>query len=154
MRRPSTKSTCAERQQPVSDEPTYVMDSGALLAYLRDEEGAATVERICQENRGHVYMHAVNAGEIYYVMQRDHGDDGGRAAIRQIMKMGVVIRDDMDTPFWQDAMHLKATERRVSLADCYFLALTRRLNGIGLTTDHHEMDPLVPLKLCTLQFLR
>lgn len=130
------------------------MDACALLAYLQGEDGGRRVRELCRENLGRVYLHAVNAGEIYYWLRRDHGEEAAQAGLVQLDAMGIITREDLDAAFWQDAMGIKADQRRVSLADCYFLALTRRLDAVGVTTDHHEMDPLVPLNLCPLLFAR
>ena len=139
----------------MSPEPrAYILDSGAVLAYLEDEEGGGAVEQICRENPGRVFMHAINAGEVFYFTRRAYDATVADAVLERVKRIGVAIRDDMDTAFWKDAMCLKADLARISVADCFFLAMTRRLNGIGVTTDHHEMDPLVPLNLCTLHFIR
>jgi PIN domain nuclease of toxin-antitoxin system len=138
----------------MSEPHALVMDSSALLAFFQAEEGGSRVRELCRENLGRVYLHAVNAGEVYYWFRRDHGEDAAQAALEQISAMGIITREDLDPAFWQDAMQIKADARRVSLADCYFLAMTRRLGAMGVTTDHHEMDPLVPLNLCPLLFAR
>lgn len=56
--------------------------------------------------------------------------------------------------FWQDAGRLKAQLMRVSLADCYCLALARRTGGDVPTADHHEFDALVPRGICPIRFIR
>lgn len=43
---------------------------------------------------------------------------------------------------------------RISIADCFCIALTQRLNGEVVTCDHHEFDAIVPLNLCPIQFIR
>ena len=136
------------------ERPVYVLDCCAALAYLEGEEGGDEVGDVCRQNAGRVFMHAVNGGEVYYLTRRSHGIEAADHSVDTLTEMGVLIRDDMDIDFWKDAMSLKADLARISLADCYFLAMTRRLNGIGLTTDHHEMDTLVSLNLCDLQFIR
>jgi predicted nucleic acid-binding protein len=67
---------------------------------------------------------------------------------------GVIVREDMDAAFWQDAARLKAAYRRVSLADCYCLALARRISGEVVTADHHEFDALMPHGICSIRFIR
>jgi predicted nucleic acid-binding protein len=51
------------------------------------------------------------------------------------------------------ALDLKVSAR-ISLADCFGIALARRVGGELVTSDHHEIDPILPLRLCPLQFIR
>jgi predicted nucleic acid-binding protein len=60
----------------------------------------------------------------------------------------------MDSGFWQDAGQLKAIYVHVSLADCYCLALARRLGAELMTPNHHEFDALLPHSLCPVLFIR
>jgi predicted nucleic acid-binding protein len=43
---------------------------------------------------------------------------------------------------------------RISLADCFALALAERVGGTLVTSDHHEFDPIVPLAICPILFIR
>jgi len=67
---------------------------------------------------------------------------------------GVAFSADFDRAFWEDAARIKADYRRVSLADCFGLALARRVGGTFLTTDHHELETIQAAGLCTIQFIR
>ena len=49
---------------------------------------------------------------------------------------------------------MKANLRRVSLADCFAIELTQRMNGVVLTADHHEFDVLAAQSLCRISFIR
>ncbi len=60
----------------------------------------------------------------------------------------------MDTAFWQLAGQLKVNPGKISLADCFALALTIRTGGTLVTADHHEFDVIVPLGLCPILFIR
>lgn len=55
---------------------------------------------------------------------------------------------------WEDAAWIKADYRRVSLADCFGLALARRMRGSFVTTDHHEMEPIKAAGICPVGFIR
>jgi hypothetical protein len=55
---------------------------------------------------------------------------------------------------WRAAGKLKAEWRRVSLADCFALALTIREEGILVTSDHHELDRIAEAKVCPIHFIR
>lgn len=133
---------------------TYVADAGALIAYLRGEPGHDLFEAALRETGGISYAHAANLVEVFYDSFRLGGEDRACELLRDLVDIGVVFREDMDAPFWQDAARIKADYRRVSLADCFGLALARRVEGTFLTTDHHEMDPLAEAGVCDIQFIR
>lgn len=85
------------------------------------------------------------------------GNDSKQDAIALVegfLKLGVILRDDMDTEFWQDAGELKATHKRISLADCCAIALANRLDAELVTSDHHELDALADLGVCKILFFR
>jgi predicted nucleic acid-binding protein len=65
----------------------------------------------------------------------------------------VVERNDIDSLFWRSVGQLKASGR-ISLADCFCIALAQRVAGEVVTSDHHEFDPLVPRGLCPIRFIR
>jgi PIN domain nuclease of toxin-antitoxin system len=130
-----------------------IFDAGALIALLRLEPGALAVRQMLRRNPGRCYIHAVNLYEIYYGFARAAGVPTAQRAVQVVVAAGVMVREDMDTAFWQDAGQIKAAHR-LSIADTFGLALARRMKGEFLTTDHHEMDALVPLGLCPIRFIR
>ncbi len=129
-----------------------VMDSSAMLALLRLEEGASNVEALLTDNECSV--HAVNLCEVYYGFRREKGHEAAEAALDAFALTGLETREDLDPAFWQLAAIYKCDHRRVSLADCFGLALANRMNAEFVTTDHHEIDALVELGLCRVRFIR
>jgi hypothetical protein len=73
--------------------------------------------------------------------------------VQDLYAVRVLPREDMDQPFWQDVGRLKASGR-ISLADCFGIALARRVGGELVSSDHHELDPFLPLGLCRVLFIR
>ena len=59
----------------------------------------------------------------------------------------------MDDDFWRRVGEFKA-RGRISLADCFCLALAERLSGQVVTSDHKEFDPIVPLNIVPILFIR
>src|SRR6266545_1132563 len=112
---------------------TYVFDSCALIAYIRDEEGADKVERLLLDKDSTVMMHAVNTCEIYYDCLRAEGEAHAEQAIDALFAGGMIIREDMDADFWKSAGKLKAGGR-ISLADTFAVALAVR-EGATLVTS-------------------
>ncbi|MEO6725401.1 MAG: hypothetical protein ABIU20_01565, partial [Blastocatellia bacterium] len=82
------------------------------------------------------------------------GETQALKILADLRGLGVIERDDLDLVFWQHTGRLKAIHRRVSLADCCALALTLRLGGELVTSDHHELDPLAAAGLCPIKFFR
>jgi len=133
---------------------TIVFDASALIAFLGMEQGALVVRQTLRDNHGECYIHAVNLCEVYYHELRIRDVPTAERAIQLLETAGISMREDMDATFWQDAGRLKATYVRISLADCFCLALARRVGGEALTADHHEFDALVPHGLCPIHFIR
>jgi predicted nucleic acid-binding protein len=67
---------------------------------------------------------------------------------------GVSARSDIDEDFWKDVGRIKADVARISIADCFAVALARRVGVPVLTSDHHEFDNILERGLCGVQFLR
>jgi predicted DNA-binding protein (UPF0278 family) len=43
---------------------------------------------------------------------------------------------------------------RISLPDCFCIALAQELSAEVVTSDHGEFDPLVPLGIVPIKFIR
>jgi predicted nucleic acid-binding protein len=96
----------------------------------------------------------VNLCEVYYDGIR-RGDTTDAARLEALLtKIGFVIETDVPQPLWESVGRLKATFRRVSLADCFALAFALRENGTLVTSDHHEFDPIAATGICPVQFIR
>lgn len=132
----------------------YVMDSTAMIALLRLEQGQAIVRAILEDKNNTCYAHAINLCEVFYDFARSDSEARAEQAIADLFRVNVIERDDLDSAFWREAGKLKAFHRRVSLADCCALALTLRVRGTLVTSDHHELDVLAAANVCPIQFFR
>jgi predicted nucleic acid-binding protein len=124
-----------------------------MIAFLRGEPGADVVEGLLLDPDSSCFAHAVNLCELFYDFRRAESEDAAQRALSTLASLNVICREDMDSTFWQDIGRLKA-DHRISLADCFCIALARRLSAELVTSDHREFDPLVPLALCTIRFFR
>lgn len=131
---------------------TFVLDACAIIAFLRDEEGAELVENMLMENE--CLIHAINLCEVYYDFFRSAGEEQAKQALMDLESIGLNNREDMDYALWQTAGVFKATIKRISLADCFAMALSKRLNAELITTDHHEFDPIANKGICSIRFVR
>ena len=96
----------------------------------------------------------VNLCEVFYDFVRASDLRTAKSALRDLSGVGVRSRRDMGRQFWQRVGELKGTIRRVSLADCFAIALAESLDAPVVTSDHHEFDALVARNVCRVLFIR
>jgi len=133
---------------------TRVLDASALIAFLADEVGAESVQSLLLAPDTQCYAHAVNLCEVYYQAARRGGTADAQAVLDKLQVAGVMPRTDIDEAFWHSVGDLKARLIRVSLADCFGLALAMRVEGELVTSDHHEFDRVAELEIHPIQFIR
>jgi predicted nucleic acid-binding protein len=132
----------------------YVLDSSAIIAYLRQEPGGASVRKILDTPEDACFVHAVNLCEVYYDAYRRDGEDAAGRIVDGFISIGIVVSEEFSAGFWRAAGKIKALQRRVSLADCCAIALAQSLGGTVLTCDHHEFDAIAAANVCAVSFIR
>jgi predicted nucleic acid-binding protein len=125
-----------------------------MIAYLRDEPGADTVEDALTNDEQPCVAHAVNVCEVYYRAVRRSDETKAASAIEDLVGMGLVVRDDLDADFWIAVGNYKASMPSVPLADCFVVALANRLDAEALTADHPDFDPIAKQGICRVTFIR
>lgn len=80
-----------------------------MIAYLKDEDGAGVVEEHLAGDEGPCVAHAVNLCEVYYDYLRDEGEEAARVAVETLTGDGLVVREDLDEPFWKEIGGYKAS---------------------------------------------
>ncbi len=125
-----------------------------MIAFLRNERGANLVEERLAEPSNQCFAHSVNLCEVFYDFYRSGGQEIAGQALEDLARAGIVEVAKLDREFWQSAGKLKAVHRRVSLADCFLIALAQQLQAKVLTADHHEFDALLDQAVCTVEFIR
>lgn len=130
-----------------------VLDSSAIIAYLRNEEGAIVVHETITDPKIVCYAHAINLCEVYYDAIRVGGLADADTSLNGLFTLGLVERNDFDISFWKEVAWLKA-DKKASLADFCGIVLTNRLMGSFLTCDHHELDKIAAEVICPIQFIR
>jgi PIN domain nuclease of toxin-antitoxin system len=131
-----------------------ILDACALIAFLADEPGSEYIASTLIDTQLTHYIHVINVCEVYYDMLRRAGREQAEQMLALIAQLGIVKRADLDPDFWKQVAHYKAHLKRISLADCFALSLTLRLEGTLLTSDHHEFDPVAAQGLCPIRFIR
>jgi len=129
-----------------------VLDACAVIALFKGEAGADVVERYLLE--GNCVIHNMNLCEVYYEFLRADGELLANSIVDDLQMSGVVFSDDLTEPFWKAVGQYKASIRRISLADCCALALAKKEDGVLVTSDRHEFEPIVSLDICRIEFIR
>jgi predicted nucleic acid-binding protein len=124
-----------------------------MIAYANAEPGGDVVDALLRDPNSLCSAHAINVCEVYYGVLRAADEQTVRQLITDLYADGVTERRDLSRRFWSRVGRLKA-RGRISLADCFCLALAQQLSGQVVTADHKEFDPLVPLGLCPILFIR
>ena len=133
---------------------SLVFDACVLVAFAYDEEGADLLESLLASDQNTCFVHSLNFCEFYYQAYRRSSKQDATRLVEEFLELGLILRDDMDVDFWQEAGELKAIHKRVSLADCCAIALTKRLDAELVTSDHHELDTLAEQGVCKILFFR
>lgn len=131
----------------------FVLDACAMIAWLRDEPGADIVDRAIRDVDSKCVAHGINLCEVFYDALRRTEESKAQSVLADLQAVGVHTHNDFDDTFWLEAGRMKAAHR-ASLADCFAIALTKRVSGTLLTSDHHELDPLAALGVCPISFIR
>ncbi len=120
----------------MSASPPVVLDSYALLAYLRDEPGAAEVERLLEraESAGtSVFMTEINYAEVNYMMLRKEGAKTWQACAQALPSLPIRFVP-IDRKISEGAAIFKA-HFKLSLADACAAALAKSIKGEVVTGD-------------------
>ncbi len=118
-------------------EPTaFVLDSFALLAYLKDEAAAARIEKLL-DNAGkekcRLFLSMINLGELLYITERRGGVVKAQDALALIRQLPIeIVHVDEQVIF--AAAHVKANHA-ISYADCFAVATAVQENAAIVTGD-------------------
>ena len=114
----------------------YVLDSYALLAFFRNEEGGQKVEQLLNEavaNKHELYLTCINAGEVYYMSSRKDGAAKAETVWKAMRQFPIHIVD-AGLEFTLAAAKLKA-KYSISYADAFAAALTIKRKATLITGD-------------------
>lgn len=105
---------------------TYVLDSSAIVCFLRSEPGAEVVARLLAEPNNQHYVHAINWVEIRYLEKRDLFSKG--KSVSDFMRTAeVMISNDLTLTFVEAVASLKADYPPIALGDCFAVPLLKHL---------------------------
>ena len=127
-----------------------VLDASAMIAYVRGENGGEVVLSALLNPENTCVAHALNLCEVYYDFHRVLGEANADRILEELQAAGVMRRDDIS----RSVSVLKSEFRRVSLADCFALALAHDLGAKLMSADHHELDALAATGRFDIVFIR
>jgi uncharacterized protein len=120
-----------------------VLDSWALMAFLGDEEPAATVVQDLLEEaergRQQLAMSMLNLREVYYRLIAERGQTEADQRLRQIQRLSVSF-EPVDDDLVLAAAQIKGAHG-VGYADAFAAALALRLDA-RLATGDTDFKPL------------
>ena len=121
----------------------FVLDSYAMLAFFRNEEGGEKVKQLLNDavaDKHELHMTAINAGEVYYMAYRKDGADKAALVWKALLQFPINIIE-VDLAFTFKAANLKA-RHKLSYADAFAAVLTISKKATLITGDD-EFESLV-----------
>ena len=131
-----------------------VLDTWAVMAWLRDEPPAERVDRLwsqAEQGRARLVMSAVNVGEVFYLTARWRGIPEAEIVLAHLHEMPLEIRPAPNAVIWA-AARLKAAHR-LSYADAFAVA-TALQERAPLVTGDLEMQALAEQGVLSLDWIR
>jgi predicted nucleic acid-binding protein len=107
-----------------------VLDSWALLAYLKDEPAADRIESEWLQSGAAIS--SINLGEVLYIRIRASGEDSARADVETIRRRLTLVEPD-----WSQVMAAATIKANggLSYADAFCIATSLHLNAPLWTGD-------------------
>jgi len=121
-----------------ADARGYVVDTSALLAYLKGEAGADVVERLLADPEG-VYVSLISLMEVRYLYLREAGQQATDEAFILLSQIGLEELE-VTRSVLEEAASIKSRVH-LSVADA-IIAATAKLKGATLIHRDPEFDAL------------
>ena len=111
-----------------------VLDSFALLAYLKKEDKYKKVKDLLSSKDAVLVMNEINLGECFYILARERDIDGAEYFIHNILPNLPIQRISNSFRDVIEAAKIKA-EHPLSYADCFVIQTSLRENAPLITGD-------------------
>lgn len=135
---------------------SYILDACALIALLKNEDGADKVENIliqAKEKSCTVFMSKYNLLEVYYGFYKADGEAVADKRIQAVKSSPITIIDTFSDEVFKHAGRLKASYK-ISLADSIVLAEGIDKNATVVSSDHHEFDAVEKTESIVFMWIR
>src|SRR3972149_9913518 len=120
-----------------SSSSRFALDSFAVIAFLRDEEGADKIEKILKEaerGKNKLYMLIINLGEVYYNVLKEEGENLATGVWAKVKNYPVEFIDDLSENFLLSAARIKG-RYPISYADAFAAATSIEKSASLITGD-------------------
>jgi len=111
-----------------------LIDSYALLAYLKQENNYRKVENLLSSKETQPLMNDINIGETFYILARERGLDKAEYFINAILPNLPIIKIGNAFSEVMQAAKIKA-QYPISYADCFAVATAIREKAVIITGD-------------------
>ncbi|MEO8852541.1 MAG: PIN domain-containing protein [Ginsengibacter sp.] len=118
----------------------YVLDSCALIAYLRKENGAQRVADTFEkalEKDCMIYIHKATVAEVYFDTLRTSNINEAENMIKDLSLLPLSFSNTFTNEFIKQIGYFKVNYK-VSFADCFVLALASVKKAIIISSDHQK----------------
>jgi predicted nucleic acid-binding protein len=115
---------------------TYVLDASALFAFLQKKPGAYRINELLKEamhGRAKVLMSAVNYGEVYGKILREHGPEQALTTVQAVSPLPIEVQDATPQRACK-AADVKA-KHKLYYADSFAAALAIEHKAALVTSD-------------------
>lgn len=111
-----------------------LIDSYALLAYLKQENNYRKVENLLSSKETQPLMNDINIGETFYILARERGLEKAEYFINAILPNLPIIKIGNAFSEVMQAAKIKA-QYPISYADCFAVATAIREKAVIITGD-------------------
>ena len=111
-----------------------VLDSYALLAYLKMESKYEKVKGLMAAEDTLLLMNEINLGEVFYILARERGIENGEYFISAILPSLPIKRVPNSFEDIVEAARIKAAHS-IAFADCFAVATAIKENASLITGD-------------------
>jgi len=111
-----------------------LIDSYALLAYLKQENNYRKAENLLSSKETQSLMNDINIGETFYILARERGLDKAEYFINAILPNLPIIKIGNAFAEVMQAAKIKA-QYPISYADCFAVATAIREKAVIITGD-------------------
>ena len=112
----------------------FVLDTSAILAFMTEEKGADTVEKLLSRKGNRLFIPWAVLFEIYYVTWRTRGEREANRRFVLIKELPALILWNIEEPDVLAAARFKA-QFQISFADAIIAAAAFRLDAILVHKD-------------------
>lgn len=111
-----------------------VLDSYALLAYLKKEDKYEKVKNLLGSKGAVLLMNEINLGECFYILARERGMDRADYFVQSILPSLPIIKRSNTFQDVIEAAKIKSAHA-LSYADCFAVQTAREENAPIVTGD-------------------